>query len=92
MKNISKILIERDRTRTCNPQIRSLVPYPLGHTPSYKFCVKFQNITSDCFNLNCNSHEDRIRMTLTDFLTHNTHVTTPNTDQIDQSVIHQKMA
>ena len=22
----------RDRTRTCNPQIRSLVPYPLGHT------------------------------------------------------------
>ena len=25
---------ERDRTRTCNPQIRSLVPYPLGHTPS----------------------------------------------------------
>ena len=24
--------IERDRTRTCNPQIRSLVPYPLGHT------------------------------------------------------------
>ncbi len=24
---------ERDRTRTCNPQIRSLVPYPLGHTP-----------------------------------------------------------
>ena len=25
---------ERDRTRTCNPQIRSLVPYPLGHTPA----------------------------------------------------------
>ena len=24
--------IDRDRTRTCNPQIRSLVPYPLGHT------------------------------------------------------------
>ena len=22
---------DRDRTRTCNPQIRSLVPYPLGH-------------------------------------------------------------
>ena len=20
-----------DRTRTCNPQIRSLMPYPLGH-------------------------------------------------------------
>ena len=29
-KNI-KELFERDRTRTCNPQIRSLVPYPLGH-------------------------------------------------------------
>ena len=27
---------DRDRTRTCNPQIRSLMPYPLGHTtPSY---------------------------------------------------------
>ena len=25
---------EHDRTRTCNPQIRSLVPYPLGHMPS----------------------------------------------------------
>ena len=22
---------DRDRTRTCNPQIRSLMPYPLGH-------------------------------------------------------------
>ena len=22
---------DHDRTRTCNPQIRSLVPYPLGH-------------------------------------------------------------
>ena len=27
--------IDRDRTRTCNPQIRSLVPYPLGHTVLY---------------------------------------------------------
>ena len=27
--------IDRDRTRTCNPQIRSLVPYPLGHTAGY---------------------------------------------------------
>ena len=25
-------IFDRDRTRTCNPQIRSLVPYPLGHT------------------------------------------------------------
>ena len=23
---------DRDRTRTCNPRIRSTVPYPLGHT------------------------------------------------------------
>ena len=27
-----KYYTDRDRTRTCNPQIRSLVPYPLGHT------------------------------------------------------------
>ena len=27
-----KLQLDRDRTRTCNPQIRSLVPYPLGHT------------------------------------------------------------
>ena len=24
--------IDRDRTRTCNPQLRKLMPYPLGHT------------------------------------------------------------
>ena len=24
--------IGRDRTRTCNPQLRKLMPYPLGHT------------------------------------------------------------
>ena len=29
--------IDRGRTRTCNPQIRSLVPYPLGHTASVSF-------------------------------------------------------
>ena len=32
---------ERDRTRTCNPQIRSLVPYPLGHTPSLDKGMQF---------------------------------------------------
>ena len=32
LKSYQKILNDRDRTRTCNPQIRSLVPYPLGHT------------------------------------------------------------
>ena len=30
--NTFKKRIDRGRTRTCNPQIRSLVPYPLGHT------------------------------------------------------------
>ena len=30
----TKKFTDRDRTRTCNPQIRSLVPYPLGHTVS----------------------------------------------------------
>lgn len=25
-------LDDRDRTRTCNPRIRSPMPYPLGHT------------------------------------------------------------
>ena len=33
--------IDRDRTRTCNPQIRSLVPYPLGHTP--KMNINFEH-------------------------------------------------
>ena len=26
-----KGVFDLDRTRTCNPQIRSLMPYPLGH-------------------------------------------------------------
>ena len=30
----AKVFIAPDRTRTCNPQIRSLVPYPLGHRSS----------------------------------------------------------
>ena len=32
MKKDKKSIFDRDRTRTCNPQIRSLMPYPLGHT------------------------------------------------------------
>ena len=32
IKFITKDFFDRDRTRTCNPQIRSLMPYPLGHT------------------------------------------------------------
>ena len=40
---------DRDRTRTCNPQIRSLVPYPLGHTThgsaGFQSCLKFSRQT-----------------------------------------------
>ena len=35
---------DRDRTRTCNPQIRSLVPYPLGHTVLWIFLDLASNI------------------------------------------------
>ena len=45
---------DRDRTRTCNPQIRSLVPYPLGHTTSADdsqlFCYNYR----EDFNSYCN--------------------------------------
>ena len=36
---------DRDRTRTCNPQIRSLVPYPLGqgHTVLCRLPTNFKN-------------------------------------------------
>ena len=39
--------IDRGRTRTCNPQIRSLVPYPLGHTASVGFLRK-RELTQLC--------------------------------------------
>ena len=46
---------DRGRTRTCNPQIRSLVPYPLGHTTQskwnvqreHKMCVNWQDMLQD---------------------------------------------
>ena len=46
---------DRGRTRTCNPQIRSLVPYPLGHTTQprwivqreHKMCVNWQDTLQD---------------------------------------------
>ena len=39
-----KVIIDHDRTRTCNPQIRSLVPYPLGHMVSlYQIDDNFLN-------------------------------------------------
>ena len=41
--------IDRDRTRTCNPQIRSLMPYPLGHTAAgYK---RTTNEAYSCFTI-----------------------------------------
>ena len=51
---ISKEFIAPDRTRICNPQIRSLVPYPLGHRSSlveeYGLHRQYQNH----FNQGCN--------------------------------------
>ena len=40
---------DHDRTRTCNPQIRSLVPYPLGHIATLLW---FSNLHSVCSLLN----------------------------------------
>ena len=43
LMNIKKKEFDRDRTRTCNPQIRSLVPYPLGHTTLHNVHSKSTN-------------------------------------------------
>ena len=40
---IIKKKIDRDRTRTCNPQIRSLMPYPLGHTAADGWLIRVVN-------------------------------------------------
>ena len=45
--------IDSDRTRTCNLQIRSLAPYPLGHTVSY-FTGDFQPTYFLCIKPCCN--------------------------------------
>ena len=51
---VKKKLVERDRTRTCNPQIRSLVPYPLGHTPcTDKSALQGINTAIRCCKLGC---------------------------------------
>ena len=52
---LGKILVkyfDRDRSRTCNPRIRSTVPYPLGHTilvihKSREFKIELQAATVD---------------------------------------------
>ena len=46
--------IDRDRTRTCNPQFRSLVPYPLGHTVSYQLNVPHLHIGNTSSKWGCN--------------------------------------
>ena len=46
--------IDRDRTRTCNPQIRSLVPYPLGHTT--QVVTVSQILHNVLMSFNCNSN------------------------------------
>ena len=45
---------DRDRTRTCNPQIRSLVPYPLGHTVLHELSVNFNSNITLLRSLRCN--------------------------------------
>ena len=47
--------IDRDRTRTCNPQIRSLVPYPLGHTTTDSRLVHLTCVYLLCCKQDCNS-------------------------------------
>merc|ERR1711867_140456 len=42
--------IDRDRTRTCNPQIRSLVPYPLGHMVLVLAATKFDWVCKCIFH------------------------------------------
>ena len=34
-EKVNKKVFDRGRTRTCNPQRRKLMPYPLGHTAIY---------------------------------------------------------
>ena len=46
---------DRDRTRTCNPQIRSLVPYPLGHTTTDSRLVHLTCVYLLCCKTDCNS-------------------------------------
>ncbi len=35
----NKIFTDHGRIRTCNPQIRSLMPYPLGHVANLTLIV-----------------------------------------------------
>jgi hypothetical protein len=40
------VAIDHGSTRTCNPQIRSLMPYPLGHAATYnKLILQYHHKT-----------------------------------------------
>ena len=60
ISNAYKKVIDRDRTRTCNPQIRSLVPYPLGHTVSYWWAVPLLYIGKTSSKYGCNPMRIRL--------------------------------
>ena len=60
-----KKCFNRDRTQTCNPQIRSLVPYPFGHTAPCVECTLIlfylcQNIT--CVAMICQTKTTKLSM------------------------------
>ena len=46
--------VDPGRTRTCNPLIRSQMPYPLGHRTSYNLLF----LSCDCISMNCNSQRN----------------------------------
>ena len=48
--DISKKNFDPGRTRTCNPLIRSQMPYPLGHRANLKYqCIYPIYTLVDCF-------------------------------------------
>ena len=46
--------VDLGRTRTCNPLIRSQMPYPLGHRTSYNLLF----LSCDCISPNCNTQRN----------------------------------
>ena len=64
LKSYKKYFFDRDRTRTCNPQIRSLVPYPLGHTTLDGKIVMLLCVTPVCCKRDCNVTQVLLRCQL----------------------------
>ncbi len=63
---IKKKFNDHGRTRTCNPQIRSLMPYPLGHAASdisYLIIILTVFFKSNCFTGCCRCCRCRRRRT-----------------------------